>query len=152
MCAPFSTQYRLQCSRLTSSSSCVTSSLHPRPPPAHCRCRPFSSSSSSVADPRQSHRWQTRPRRLLSYAWREREVCCPCCVQFNLESGDDDDEILSVLTLTRPPPPPPPFFLSLAISFDPSAKVSRFLVFSTYKALCSRSFFCSSTSLLRFSS
>lgn len=57
---------------------------------------------------------------------------------------------LSVTTLTRPPPPP--FFFSLGISFAPSSKVSRFLVFSTYSARCSRSFFCSSCSLFRFSS
>lgn len=57
---------------------------------------------------------------------------------------------LSVTTLTRPPPPP--FFFSLGISFAPSSKLSRFLVFSTYSARCSRSFFCSSCSLFRFSS
>lgn len=57
----------------------------------------------------------------------------------------------SVKTLTRPPPLDP-FFFSFASSFGTSAKLSRFLVFSTYMALCSRSFFCSSSSLLRFSS
>lgn len=57
---------------------------------------------------------------------------------------------LGIATLTRPPPPP--FFFSLGISFAPSSKVSRFLVFSTYSARCSRSFFCSSCSLFRFSS
>lgn len=56
----------------------------------------------------------------------------------------------SVKTLTRPPLDP--FFFSFASSFGTSAKLSRFLVFSTYMALCSRSFFCSSSSLLRFSS
>lgn len=45
-----------QCSRLTSSSSCGTSSLRPHPLPARCRCPPFSSSSSSLAGPRQSRR------------------------------------------------------------------------------------------------
>lgn len=57
---------------------------------------------------------------------------------------------LPVLSLTRPPLLL--FFFSLGISFGPSAKVSRFLVFSTYNARCSRSFFCSSSSLFRFSS
>lgn len=78
---------------------------------------------------------------------REKNSCYSCCIHSNLMC------LLTQLTRTRPPPPPPPpFFLSLAISLDPSAKVSRFLVFSTYRALCSRSFFCSSASRLRFSS